>query len=40
MVYKNVDDNYLKYVISMDKIDFWYDGNIHKNIIDWLVKEE
>ena len=34
--YKAVDDNYPKYVISMDKIDYSQNGIIHKNVIDWL----
>lgn len=37
--YKNIDDNYPKYVISMDKIDLSRDGIIHKNIIEWLLEE-
>lgn len=36
-VYKNVDDNYPKYVISTDTIDLSQNGIIHKNIIDWLL---
>lgn len=35
--YNNIDDNYPKYVISMDKIDQSRNGIIHKNIIDWLL---
>lgn len=35
--YKKIEDNYPKYVISMDKFDFSQDGIIHKNIIDWLL---
>lgn len=35
--YKNVDDNYPKYVISMDKIDYSQNGIIHKNIVEWLL---
>lgn len=30
-------DNYPKFVLSMDKLDFSQDGIIHKNIIDWLL---
>jgi len=37
--YKKIDDNYPKYVISMDKFDFSQNGIIHKNIIDWLLKK-
>ena len=37
--YNNIDDNYPKYVISMDKIDLSRNGIIHKNIIDWLLKK-
>lgn len=36
--YKNVKDNFPKYVISMDKIDYSQNGIIHKNIIDWLLE--
>lgn len=37
--YKKIEDNYPKYVISMDKFDFSQDGIIHKNIIDWLLEK-
>ena len=37
--YKKIEDNYPKYVISMDKFDFSQNGIIHKNIIDWLLEE-
>ena len=37
--YKNVEDNFPKYVITMDKVDYSMDGIIHKNIIDWLLEE-
>ena len=36
-VYKELDDNYPKYVLTMDKLDYSRDGIIHKNIIDWLL---
>mgnify|MGYP004644221825 CR=1 FL=1 len=35
--YKNIKDNYPKYVISEDTIDMSQDGIIHKNVIDWLL---
>jgi len=38
-VYKKIEDNYPKYVISMDKFDFSMDGIIHKNIIEWLLNK-
>ncbi len=38
--YHNIDDNYPKYVISMDKINQSRDGIIHKNIIEWLLEEK
>ena len=38
--YKNVADNFPKYVITMDKINYSRDGIIHKNIIDWLLEKE
>ena len=38
--YKGIEDNYPKYVLSMDKFDFSQEGIIHKNIIDWLMEEE
>lgn len=34
--YDGINDNYPKYVVSMDKFDFSQNGIIHKNIIDWL----
>ena len=37
--YKNVPDNYPKYVISFDKMDFSRDGIIHKNVLDFLLNE-
>lgn len=36
--YKNVADNFPKYVITMDKMNYSRDGIIHKNIIDWLLE--
>lgn len=36
--YKGIDDNYPKYVISMDKFNFSQNGIIHKNIINWLLE--
>ena len=35
--YKNVGDNYPKYVISFDKMDFSRDGIIHKNVLQFLL---
>ena len=37
--FNTIDDNYPKYVLSLDKTDFSRDGIIHKNIIDWLLSE-
>lgn len=37
--YNNIDDNYPKYVISTDKLDYSQNGIIHKNIIDWLLEK-
>lgn len=37
--YKNVADNFPKYVITMDKINYSRNGIIHKNIIDWLLEK-
>lgn len=36
-IYKQLNDNYPKYVLSMDKVDFSQDGIIHRNIIDFLM---
>ncbi len=36
-VYHKIEDNYPKYVLTMDKFDFSRDGIIHKNIVDWLL---
>lgn len=36
-VYDEIDDNYPKYVLSMDTIDFSQRGIIHQNIIDFLL---
>ena len=38
--YKKIEDNYPKYVITMDKIDYSRNGIIHKNIIDFLLEEK
>ncbi len=38
--YKTIEDNYPKYVISLDKIDLSQDGIIHLNLIDFLLSEE
>lgn len=35
--YNYVFDNYPKYVITMDKIDYSRNGIIHLNIIDFLI---
>lgn len=37
--FKDIDDNYPKYVLSFDKADFSRDGIVHKNIIDFLLEE-
>lgn len=37
--YKSIEDNYPKYVLTMDKHDFSQEGIIHKNVIDWLLEE-
>lgn len=39
-VYKNINDNYPKYVLSMDENDFSQNGVIHKNIIEFLLETE
>lgn len=38
--YDLVTDNYPKYVLSMDKLDFSQRGIVHKNIIDFLLESE
>ena len=38
--YRSIDDNYPKYVISLDKIDLSRDGIIHLNLIDFLLGDE
>ena len=37
--YKKIEDNFPKYVLSMDKFNFSQNGIIHKNIIDWLLNK-
>ena len=39
-VYDLIKDNYPKYVLSMDKLDFSQSGIVHKNIIDFLLESE
>lgn len=38
--YKNIPDNYPKYVISLDNFNFSRDGIKHMNICDFLLKDE
>lgn len=38
--YDLITDNYPKYVLSMDKLDFSQRGIVHKNIIDFLLESE
>lgn len=38
--YKSIEDNYPKYIISLDRIDLSHDGIIHLNLIDFLLSEE
>ena len=38
--YKSIEDNYPKYVISLDKIDLSRDGIIHLNLLDFLLSED
>ena len=38
--YRYIDDNYPKYVISLDKIDLSRDGIIHLNLIDFLLDDK
>lgn len=35
--FKKIEDNYPKYVISLDKVDLSRDGIIHLNLIDFLL---
>lgn len=36
--YKDIQDHYPKYVLSMDRFDFSRDGIIHQNMIDFCWK--
>lgn len=36
--YKDIQDNYPKYVLSMDRFDFSRDGIIRQNVIDFLME--
>ncbi len=38
--FDNINDNYPKYVISTDKLDYSQNGIIHKNIIDFLLESK
>lgn len=38
-VYKFIDDNHPKFVLSLDSFNFSQDGIIHKNIIDFLLED-
>lgn len=37
--FKEIQDNYPKYVLTMDKLDFSQNGIIHKNVIYWLLEK-
>ena len=37
--FKEIEDNYPRYVLSLDKANFSRNGIIHKNIIDWLLEK-
>ena len=37
--YKSIEDNFPKYVLSMDRFNFGRDGVIHKNIINFLLEK-
>lgn len=37
--FRSIQDNYPKYVLTLDKFDFSHDGIIHKNVIDWLLEK-
>ena len=38
--YKSVNDSYPKYVITLDKLTYEYDGIKHVNIIDFLLQDD
>lgn len=38
--YKYIEDNYPKYVVSMDKLNFSRDGIIHINFVDFLLNKD
>jgi len=38
--FENIEDNYPKYVITLDKTDFSSNGIIHINIIDFLLDDD
>ena len=38
--FKKIEDNYPKYVISLDKVNLSRDGIIHLNLIDFLLSED
>lgn len=37
---RKIEDNYPKYIISLDKTDFSQNGIMHKNIVDWLLGDD
>ena len=39
-IYKRIQDNFPKYVLSMDELDFSQDGIKHLNVRDFLLREE
>jgi hypothetical protein len=37
--YRGIDDNYPKYVVTLDPVDWSRDGIIHRNVVDFLLDE-
>ena len=38
--YKSINDNYPKYVISLDKTDLSRDGIAHLNLLNFLLNDD
>lgn len=37
--FRDINDNYKKVVLSLDRFDFSRDGILHENVLDWLCCE-
>ena len=39
-VFRGIHDNYPKYVLSLDTMDFSQEGVVHRNLLDFLLDDD